>query len=350
MNSPVAVPVFSGRGHRSALGWFLLLFFQALLQGMHLGAAELPAKPSAAVPSDASPSVVWAPRFESRIESLITAAAAKDATEMPLEIQEETKIFRFDATSGSWKPTGERTSTTLEINDLSAEDYRIQYHPVVHMWFPSAESDMDQMRLIAHEEIRSKVGTRRMRHHISTALGDDPAHKTNRVEILPFEEARELKWQWHTFLNFTFWGMERSSGRSLASEIIGPWWTKRQVEETDDALSLMLDDHYNTVHLVLDKKMGYAVRLCDRTVRGGEAGDMVLKCEILEHERVAEGVYLPKSAIFTRWQKGLPTRKIEYRMISLRHLEQPVALDLIVPEGATVLDRTVKQDAQKPTR
>jgi hypothetical protein len=104
-----------------------------------LRAADLPGKPGTTIPADATSGMVLAPPFASRIESTIAEAAAKGATELPLELQAETRTFRFDATSGSWKPTGEKTSTTLEINTLLAKDFRLRYHPVVSMWFPSEE-------------------------------------------------------------------------------------------------------------------------------------------------------------------------------------------------------------------
>ncbi|MEZ0275559.1 MAG: hypothetical protein ACAH88_11705 [Roseimicrobium sp.] len=318
---------------------------------VELRAADLPGKPGTAVPADATSGMAWALPFASRIESAIAAAAAKGATELPLEIQEETRTFRFDAASRSWKPTGERTSTTLEINNLFAEDYRLRYHPLVTMWFPSAESDMDQMRLLMQEESHSKVGPRAMRHRISAALGNEPAHKTDRVELLPAVEAHSLMMHCHTFLNFTLWGMDRASGRPLAREIVGPLWTKRQVQETEDSLSLTLEDGYNTEHLVLDKRKGFAVTLREHKAQTCGAGELITcRYEIMEHEHVAEGVYLPKSAVFTEFRKDVPTRKIEYRMTALRHLETPVVLDLTFKEGTVVIDRRPGEGTRKPGR
>ncbi len=316
-----------------------------------LRAADLPGKPRTAVPDGAILAMVWAPPFEARIESAIAAAAAKGATELPLELQAETRTFRFDTTSGSWKPTGERTSTTLEINNLLAEDYRLGYHPLVSTWFPSHESDMEQMRLLTQEERHSRFGPVAVRQRISSALGSEPARKTNRVEILPAEEAYSLTMHAHTFLTFTLWGMERYLGRSLAGEIVGPSWTQRKVEETADSLSLTLMDHYNTEHLVFDKRKGFAVSLREhKTQLCGSGEPVTWRYEIMAHQPVSDGVYLPKSAVFTEFRKDAPVRKIEYRMTAWRRLETPVALNLTFEEGTFVIDRRPGKGTQKPGR
>lgn len=292
-----------------------------------------------------------APPFEARIEEAIAAAVAPAAIELPLELQADTCTFRFDAASRSWKPTGERTSSTLEINNLLSKDYRLRYHPWVTMWFPAEETDMEQMRLLANEEIHSKFGAVAVRHRISSALGNEPVHKANRVEILPSEEAHSLMLHVHTFLSFTLWGMERTLGRSLAAEIVGPLWTKRQVEETEDSLSLTLMDDYNTYHLVLDKRKGLAMRLLEHKAQLCGSGEPVTwRFEIMDHEPVSEGVYLPKLAAFTEFRRDEPVRRIEYRMNALRRLEKPVSLDLNFKEGTFVIDRRPGQVSQKPAR
>lgn len=295
--------------------------------------------------------LIPAPPFEARIEAAIAAAVAPAAVERPLELQADTSTFRFDAESRSWKPTGERTSTTLEINNLLAKDFRLRYHPLVSMWFPSAETDMEKMRLLTQEEIHSRFGEVVVRHRISSTLENEPVHKTNRVEILPAAEVHSFTMHGLSFLSFTLWGMERVSGRSLAAEIVGPLWTKRQVEETEDSLSLTLMDDYNTYYLVLDKRKGLAMRLLEhKTQLCGSGEPMTTRHEIMDHEAVSDGVYLPKFAAFTEFRKDEPVRRIEYRMNTLRRLEKPVALDLNFEEGTPVIDRRPGQVTKKPGR